>query len=154
MSAQPPKKRPRSQLTARQAQFIDDVMTGVAPSTAAKNAPDLLRSSKIKAEIESARRWLTDATQIRRLDVVEGIIDGIEMARMQSDSGNVIKGWSEVGKILGHYAPEKKILELSLRDQRLKSKFESMTDEELLALQHGTTVEGTAERVDDGETAH
>lgn len=126
-------------------------MSGTAPSTAAVKLGDtshsLAKAESVKLALESARRWLTDATQIRRLDVVEGIIDGIEMARMQGDSGNVIKGWGEVGKILGHYAPEKKILELSVTDQRLRSKFESMSDEELLALQRGSVIDGEATRL-------
>lgn len=153
----PAKKRPRSQLTERQAKYVDAVLTGTAPTTAALALGDtagaLKKSETVRAQLEAARRWLTDITQIKRLDVIEGIIDGIEMARMQGDSGNVIKGWSEVAKILGHYAPEKKVLELSVNQQRLRSKFEAMSDEELLEITRGHVLEGESERVegeDDG----
>ena len=101
----------------------------------------------IRHQLQPARRWLTNTTQITRLDVIEGVIDGIEMARMQGDSGNVIKGWTEVGKILGHYAPEVKKIELSMEQGRLKSKFEALSDEELLAIQEGRVIDGECQEV-------
>lgn len=145
MSTPKPKSRARSKLTEKQAQYVDEVLSGLPIS--APNPTQMARSETVREQLAAARRWLTDATQIRRLDVVEGIIDGIEMARMQGDSSTVIKGWAEVGKILGHYAPEKKLIELSINDQRMRSKFESMTDEELLALQKGAVIDGEATRL-------
>lgn len=146
--------RPRSQLTEKQAAFVEGKLAGKTDHAAAvaagypSQASSLVASSStIRAQIEAARRWLTDTTQIKRLDVIEGVIDGIEMARMQGDAGNVIKGWTEIAKILGHYAPEVKKLELSINQQRLRSKFEALSDEELMQIAQGLTIDGTAERV-------
>lgn len=126
----------------QQQKFIDGVMTGksrhmsaVAAGYPNSTAPD--KSLVVKEEIQRARDKLTDLTQIKRLDVIDGIMDGISLARMQGDAGNVIKGWTEVAKILGHYAPEVKTVNLNIQQQRLKSKFEALTDEELLAIQAG-----------------
>jgi len=60
---------------------------------------------------------------------------------MQGDSANVIKGWSEVAKILGHYAPEVKRIELSDNQQRIRSKFEALSDDELLAIQDASIID-------------
>lgn len=125
--------------TAQQQKYVDGVMTGKSRHASAiaagyphAQAPEL--SLTVKEEIQRAREKLTDLTQIKRLDVIDGIMDGVAMARMQGDAANVIKGWTEVAKILGHYAPEVKTVNLNIGQQRLKSKFEALSDEDLLAL--------------------
>ena len=145
--------RPRSKLTEAQATFVDHKMLGLNDKQAAvaagqQTASGFVNSPTVKEQLAAARRWLTDTTQIKRLDVIEGVIDCIELARMQGDAGNVIKGWTEVGKILGHYAPEVKRIELSANQGRLRAKFEALSDEELLAIQEGVTIDGTATQVD------
>lgn len=132
--------------TAQQQKFVDGVMTGktrhasaIAAGYPNSSAPDL--SLTIKEEIQRARDKLTDLTQIKRLDVIDGIMDGVALARMQGDAGNVIKGWTEVAKILGHYAPEVKQVNLNINQQRLRSKFEALSDEELLAIQNAGVID-------------
>ena len=143
-------KRPRSTVTTKQAEFIEAKLSGKSDTAAAPqgcNGSLMANSSTIREQLAAARRWLTDTTQIKRLDVIEGVIDGIEMARMQGDSANVIRGWTEVGKILGHYAPETKNINLTIGQERLRSKFEALSDEELLALQQGATIDGECTEV-------
>jgi hypothetical protein len=148
--------RPRSQVTELQAKFVEAKLEGLndsaaglkAGATSPSGGNSLAKSTTVRQQLETARRWLTDTTQIKRLDVIEGVIDGIEMARMQGDSGNVIRGWTEVAKILGHYAPEVKRVELSIGQARMRSKFEALSDEELLALSETPAIEGEASRVD------
>lgn len=140
--------RPRSKVTEKQELFIEAKVHGLndlqaALAAGASSGHAMMNSATVREQLAAARRWLTDTTQITRLDVIEGVIDGIEMARMQGDSANVIKGWCEVGKILGHYAPEVKRIELSTDHARMRSKFESLSDAELLTIAEGTTVDGT-----------
>ena len=132
-------RRP-SALSPQQSTFVDGVLSGKSRNESAiaagypnSSAPDT--SAKVKFEIAQAREKLTDLTTIKRVDVIDGIMDGIACARMQGDSANMIKGWTEVAKILGHYAPEVKTINVNMNQQRMRSKFEAMTDEELLALQ-------------------
>lgn len=137
--------RKPSAVTEKQGAFVEAKMSGLNDKQAKEVSGykgDPTKVASIRDQLNAARRWLTNTTQITRLDVIEGVIDGIEMARMQGDSGNVIKGWTEVGKILGHYAPEIKKIELSMEQGRLKSKFEALTDEELLAISQGVTIDG------------
>ncbi len=51
----------------------------------------------------------------------------------------MIRGWTEIGKMLGHYAPEVKKVELSMNQRALMNKYEAMSDEELMA---GIVIEG------------
>lgn len=134
--------RARSKVSEQQRIYVDEIMTGSSKSKAAKAAgypspQGLDKSATVKQEIALAREKLTDLTQIRRVDVIDGIMDGIAMARMMSDPANVIKGWTEVAKILGHYAPEVKTLNLTVDAQRQRSKFEALTNEQLYAITQG-----------------
>lgn len=138
--------RKPSAITERGEKFVEAKMAGMSDADAKRAAGmttgDIKNIQSIRHQLAAARRWLTDTTQITRLDVIEGMIDGIEIARMQGDAGNVIRGWSEVGKVLGHYAPEVKKVELTMEQGKLRSKFEALSDEELLAIQEGRVIEG------------
>ncbi len=132
----------KTKLTEAQKKFVDAKMKGKSDHAAAKeagqpHAQGLVRSETVRAELAAARRWLTDATQITRLDIIEGIIDGIELARHVGDAGNVIKGWVEVAKILGHAQPEIKVRNMTINQMHVRSKFESMSLEDLIAVSEG-----------------
>lgn len=134
------------QPTERQKAYVNGVMEGktrhrsaVEAGYANAIAPEF--SATVKQEIAKAREQLTDITTIKRVDVIDGIMDGIACARMQGDSGNIIKGWTEVAKILGYYAPEVKTINLNLSQQRMRTQFETLSDEELLAIAEGKVVD-------------
>lgn len=138
-------RRP-SALSPKQSTFVDGILSGKSRHESAvtagypnSSAPDI--SAKIKLEIANAREKLTDITTIKRVDVIDGIMDGIACARMQGDAGNMIKGWTEVAKILGHYAPEVKTVNINMNQQRMRSKYEAMTDAELIALMNAPSQE-------------
>lgn len=145
--------RARSQLSQKQAVYVDKIMEGKSRNASAlaagypnSTAPEL--SETVRQEIALAREKLTDITQIKRVDIVDGILDGISCARMQGDAGNVIKGWVEVAKILGHAQPEVKTINVNINAQRLRSKYEALSDDELLAIQSGEVVDVEAKRLD------
>lgn len=138
--------RPRSTLTPAQTTFVNAKMEGKTDALAAReagqrDAQSLNKSVTVREELAAARRWLTDTTQIKRLDVVEGIIDGIEIARHLGDAASVIRGWVEVGKILGHAQPDTRITNLTINQMQMRSKFEGMPLEELLAISEGRVFE-------------
>jgi hypothetical protein len=140
--------RKPSAITEKGERFVEAKLAGLTDAEARRIA-EITKSdtAAIRHQLTVARSWLQSTTQITRLTVIEGVLDGIEMARMQGDSGNVIKGWTEIAKILGHYAPEIKRIELSMEQGKLKSKFEALSDEELLAIQEGRVIDGDCTQV-------
>ncbi|HNC78513.1 MAG TPA: hypothetical protein PLP92_03240 [Rhodocyclaceae bacterium] len=145
-------------LTGKQAKLVDATLEGKDPITAAseadyaspaRNGEGRVKAVAVQEALRAARSELSSAAQISRADVIDGIMDAIRIARMNADPTAMIKGWSEVGKILGHYAPEVKKVELSVGQQRLQSKYEAMTDEELLEIAEGrvTVLNGESTRV-------
>lgn len=142
-------------LTEKQAVFVDKVLEGVDGPRAARaagyahpnaQASTIYKTQAVQKALAEARDELSSAAQIKRADVIDGIMEAINMARLAADPGTMVKGWTEIGKILGHYAPEVKRVEITDNQKRLQSKFEVMSDEELLRV-----IDGTAERVEEGE---
>lgn len=113
-----------------------------AVAAGATNGAQMMAAAKVKEEIEKARAQITDLTTLKRLDVVAGIMEAIEMGRMMADPQAMIKGWTEIAKILGHYAPEVKRIEVTASQGKIRAKYESLSDEELLAIAEGRVVEG------------
>jgi len=144
-------RRP-SKVTEKQQAYVNSIMEGKTKSAAAKSAgyinPEPLEASEtVKRELALAREQMTDLTKITRLTTIDGILDGIALARMQGDAGNVIKGWTEIAKIQGHYAPEVKTINVNMNQQRLRTKFEALSDEELLAIQNGQVIDVDAQEI-------
>ena len=124
---------------------VTAVMLGQPMPPEVTNPTLTLRSQTVRDEIAAARAELSDLTTLKRLDVIEGIMDGIGVARMMSDGGNMIRGWVEISKILGLGVPEVKTFNLNLNQQRLRSKFEELTDEELMRIVEGQAREIASE---------
>ena len=153
----PVKTGPREKsiiLTSMQAAVVDAPLQGkdrVAACVAAgyvkpfanQNAP--FKSEAVQLALSEARAELSTAAQITRADVIDGFMEAINVARLAADPASMIKGWSETAKVLGLYAPEVKKIEMSMNQQRLQSKFESMSDADLVAIIEGRaplTIEG------------
>lgn len=147
------------ELTAKQAAYVDLRAKGVSRRSAATEAgfdikhdgtiAALETSAAVALALEQAREAYKKAAKIERQDVVEGIKEAIEMARMLSDPQGMIAGWRELAKLCGLYAPEVKKIELSMSANRAKTKYEALSDEELFKIANGTVVDGewTEEKV-------
>jgi hypothetical protein len=142
------------ELTALQAAYVDVRAKGVKQASAAKevgiskeNARDLEKKTDVAVALAAARSAYQETAKIERQDVVDGIKEAIEVARLQADAQGMIAGWRELAKLCGLYAPEVKRLELTLSAQRAKSKYEGLSDEQLFQIATGTIIDGVAERV-------
>jgi len=132
-------------LTPRQQRFVDEFIVGGNATEAARRAGYSERTARqiaaenlskpdIQAAIESARRREANYWQIQRRDVIEALLGAIEMAKAQVNPGAMIRGLTEIAKMLGYYEPQKMKVELTDNAAQLKAKFEVMSDEELLTI--------------------
>lgn len=152
-AATPKKSRANSSiLNEREQNFVDNIMAGMPPTTAAMasgTTPGYTQNvPKIQAEIARARAEVQDATLLKRLDTINGILEAINMAKLISDPTAMIRGWVEIGKILGHYAPEVREIRITGDQQRVKNQLEGLTDEELFAIANNNVVVLDAEYTD------
>lgn len=143
--------RKKSILTEKQAALVEGLLDGKSQREAVidagysdKTAPsNMMESTAVREEVARARAELSSAAQITRLTVVQTLQEAVEMARMMADPGNMIAGAREIGKMLGLYEPEKKSIDLTLNQNRIRSQYERLTDQELLEV-----IEGEATRVE------
>jgi hypothetical protein len=128
--------RIQSKLTERQADYVEAVLDGQA------RPPSV--SKVVQEALSVARSELSTATQIKRADVLEMLTRAYDAAAMIGEPGNMVSAAREIGKMLGFYEPERIKLELTAGQSNLKSKFEVMSDEELLQIAEGkaTVVDG------------
>ena len=117
-------------LTEKQEKFVDDVMTG---KTTARHGPTAT-APRVQAALATARDEMQQISTITRIDVLDGIMGGIEMAKMMSEPASVIKGWVEISKILGYDQPEQRKQQLSTNAAMLKDRLMHMSTADLLEL--------------------
>lgn len=124
--------------------FADAIMNGASQSDAARaagyhpsNAATVMRSEDVQIALAEARKGITDATTISRLDVLNVMIDAVAMARTLADPATMIKGASEIGKMMGYYEPEKIDIRHITDENVFHSKLKQLTDAELLEIASG-----------------
>ena len=143
--------RPKSAVLDSKEKVVAALLDGASVNEAARAGDTTLyqaNSPDVKAALAIARSDLVQSTKITKERVTEGIIEAIEMAKLCADPGAMIRGWSELAKIHGHYAPEVKKVEVTATLNNRRSKFEMMSDEELEALARGETIDGESTRLD------
>jgi phage terminase small subunit len=80
------------------------------------------------------------SASLRREDVLNGLLEAVEQARVQSNPMAMIRGWVEIAKLMGLAAPERIKVDLNVAGQVEMRRLNSLSDAELLKL----IVEGQA----------
>ena len=82
------------------------------------------------------------AAQVRREDIIDGLKEAINLAKLVSDPHALIKAWAEMGRFCGFYAPEVRKLDISVTSKRVITQLESMSERELLQLANEELAQG------------
>lgn len=134
---------PLHYLTEQQRLFVDSIVKGKAPQVAARIAgyaqPErqgyaIVRSPKVAAAIQYLHKKHEKAADMTRKKVMDGMLEAVEMAKLQADPGNMIAGWREIGRMCGYYAPEVKKIDINISTKRVIDKMETLSDEDLVKM--------------------
>ena len=136
------------ELTAKQKRFIDEYMVdrngaaaavraGYSKRCAKEEACRQLTKVNIQAVLREKDAAEAERLQINRQDVLEGLLDAVALAQTKADPAAMIAGWREIGKMLGFYAPELRTVKLSTESHALRTTYEALSDQELLAIANG-----------------
>lgn len=143
----------QAEIKAKHERFANAIMEGASQSDAARaagyhptNATQVMRCEDVQLALAEARSEITEATTIRRLDVLNIFIEAIDMARTLADPANMINGADKVAKMMGYYEPEKIDVRVTHDTAVFHSKLKQLTDSELMELASGN------HRVIEGET--
>ena len=135
----------QSSLTARQARFIEEflvdangtqaaIRAGTAPAGAHVWASRALRDPKVAMELKRRQEGVATRLSIQRENVLNGLVEAVDMAREQRNPMGMIRGWSELARMLGLYEPEVRRLELGVSQKGTLQRMEAMSDQQLLTL--------------------
>lgn len=153
-------KRRHRELSKQQAIYVANRERGVPRIESAilagykddTSVTQIEKSPVVSAELERARRAMAKSTGVTRDDIAKGLMDAAEMARTMADPAAMVRAFSELGKLLGHYAAEKKTVEHEL-GVKTREALKAMTDAELHRIAQGRVIEGESKDVSDAEPA-
>jgi hypothetical protein len=75
-----------------------------------------------------------EAAQLRREDVIHGLKESIEMAKLMSEPATMIAGWREIGKLCGYYEPKKVDVNVNVNGSIVLENMNKMSDADLLKI--------------------
>lgn len=129
-------------LTDQQKAFVRYWAQGDSKSNAARRAGyaddkfvyRLIRMPNVlalKAKYEA--KYEADA-QMDRKQVLAGLKESIDMAKLMAEPMTMIAGWREIGKMCGYYAPVETKLKVDVNGNITMRTLTAMTDAELLEM--------------------
>jgi len=134
---------PLLSLTPKQKLFVEGMIRGQTQSLAARTAGysnihieanRLMQKPKIHEAIAYLHRKHEKASQMTRKKVMDGMLEAIEMAKLQAEPATMVNGWREIGRMCGYYAAERKVLDINITAKRAVDQLETLSDAELLEM--------------------
>lgn len=134
---------PLMSLTDKQKLFVDAMMRGQTQTLAARTAGfsnvhveanRLMKMSKIHEALQYLHAKHERVSQMTRKKVMDGMLEAIEMAKLQAEPATMVNGWREIGRMCGYYAAERKILDINITAKRAVDQLEMLSDGELLEM--------------------
>jgi hypothetical protein len=132
-------RNPYTSLTILQRQYVEARLQGLTKSAASRAAgipPQQGSLYEKNPRVREAIRYLIKEStksvdELTKSDVLTGMMDAVNASATASE---LVMAWREVGKLLGHYEPERKILEIH---DYSKDELKTLSDEDLLRLSGG-----------------
>lgn len=130
-------KNPYTECTILQRRYVEARLQGLSITAAGKaagvdtyqGASSLERSPKVRKAIKFLVKDSTrNVEELSKSDVMTGMLDAVEAAATASE---LVLAWRELGKLIGAYEPEKKILEIH---DYTRDELKAMSDDDLLRL--------------------
>ena len=123
--------------------FVEEMGLGRVPTAAARragyksphvDAKRLLKDPEIVAAIKVIQQATAKKSEMAREDVMSNLMRAFRIAEQMDDPQSMIRAMSEVNRMCGHYAPEKKILEVSGEVKHMQQQLEELPKEKLLEM--------------------
>ncbi len=98
---------------------------------------------------DQEKKLYEESCQMTRKRVMEGLLEGVEMAKLMAEPSAMIAGWREIGKMCGYYEPVTKRIDLNVTGNVTMQRLERLSDAELLKLITETVTEPTENEDED-----
>lgn len=125
--------------------------SGLAHSTVS----GLMQEPKVKEYIAQIQRQQAKKLNVSRERVMEGILEAIDDARMLGEPASQIRGWEQIAKMQGYYAPERHVHELPEGAQDFIEAMQSLDSSEVARIAgQNNLIELTADDYSEVDDAH
>ena len=94
----------------------------------------MLRNARVKKALQDRQAADAARLSVQREDVLNGLLQAAEMAKLQCDPAGMVAAWKQVGHLMGFYSPERIKVDMSVQGQTVVNQLERLSDAELLAL--------------------
>jgi len=132
-------------LTDQQKAFVKHWAAGESPLSASaragyadrgKFAYRLMRYPNVLKMYNEEKAKYEASCQMTRKRVMDGLLEGVEMAKLAGEPASMIAGWREIGKMCGYYEPVTRKLDITVNGNVLLDRMNRLSDAELLRLIH------------------
>jgi hypothetical protein len=124
--------------TGRHNSALSARLAGYAAGCSHVTGCQLLQKPKIAATVKVLEADLARAIGVSRQGVISELVGAAELARDLREPGAMINAWKQVALMSGYYLPDEvKAPVLSPENAALRSKYDAMSDQELIALSEG-----------------
>lgn len=144
----------KKELTKKQKGYAENVTKGIGKDRSAIMAgatvnavPSFEASEKVQTEIARIRQEVITNTGLTREEIAAMFMEAAGFARIMGDPMALIAAARELGKMLGHYAPEVKKTLHGIDAKELRKALKDMNDDDLYKLAHAKVINGEATRV-------
>lgn len=143
-------KNPDRKLNEMQIAFATNWARGEPISTAAVRAgysPDSMMGYKMRHDpailkvYHAEKKKFEQENQMTRKKVLDGLLDGIETAKLLGEPASIINGWKTIGQMCGYFEPVKKTIDINVNGEVQIKRLEAMSDADLLKLIKGEVEE-------------
>jgi phage terminase small subunit len=123
--------------------FIEEMGLGRSPTAAARRAgysspfksgKDLIAVEEIFEEVQAIQAVNRKNAEMGREQVMKCLLEAYQMAKTMDDPQSMIRAMGEVNRMCGHYAPERKEIQISTEASNMQAEIQALTKEELLRL--------------------
>jgi hypothetical protein len=130
-------------LTAQQLAFVKAWASGESIASASQRAGysagdgfcyRMARMPNVLKIYNAEKARYEESCQMTRKRVMDGLLEGIAMAKLMSEPMSMISGWREVGKMCGYYEPVKHTVDVTVRGEVTLRQMTNMSDADLLKL--------------------
>jgi len=83
---------------------------------------------------DAEKRLYEESSQMTRKRVMDGLLEGVEMAKLMAEPASIISGWREIGKMCGYYEPTRHKIDVSVTGNVVLERMNRLSDSELLKL--------------------
>ena len=133
----------RSRDDAKVKVFIEEMGLGRTPTAAARRAQysspfkqgkALIADPDILAQVQEIQKQNQKNAEMTREEVMKNLLDAYGIARSMDDPQSMIRAMAEVNRMCGHYAPEKKEINIGGQATIVHAEIQLLSKEDLLLM--------------------